>query len=649
MADFTPKTSEEILRDAINYLYSNTNISDFNVGSVIRTILEAMSLEDASQYFQMYTILQSFFLDTASGSTLDDRAAQYDVVRTPASVSSGEVVFLDTNLKRSFLVSPVTAGDPVLFVEDASTFPAPPFQIKLGEGGTVEYVQISAVSLTDNSLTVNAAATPPLNAISGNYAAGTTGVDEIDNLSSLVCHVNLAEAPRVIPTGITLLAQPTNVTTGVECTTIETGTQSVGFFASNAIRVVSTDVGAESSIPPKRLNQITGGAPYNGAAVINKVSVSGGASSESDGALRNRIRNKIASLSAGTPTAIVNNLIQISDPVTNEVITRARVVEDFEKKIVWAYIDDASSAFIADTELSPEDTLSVAAVAADTFLNLNNLLDFPSATVSTPQYIIVDIINIPFVTKYTNLNLPSRLEGISPAVPAGPGFSLNTTVAQCEVVSLATEDSRKYYFLNKTPLSDGSLRLVRTAPGGALGTGVLLTPLKPGESKTTNPLTGITVQDYILNEATGQIEFLEGKIPATGSGLFALYENYLNLIKTAQKSIDGDLLDRANFPGVRSAGVKVLVRPAEKTSVEVVLDLTIDTDQTDTNTASFLVKQLVITYINNLDIGADVIVAEIIDRAMAVLGVTNCKVVSPADDFAIDNNRVAYVADITII
>ena len=531
---------------------------------------------------------------------------------------------------------------------DASTFPTPPFQVKLGEGGTIEYVQITGVDVAANSLTVDIAATPPLNAVSGNYPAATSGVDEIDNLSSLVCHVNLAEAARVVPSGVTLLAQPTNITTGVECVTIETGTQDVGYFASNSIRVVTTDVGDESSIPAKRLNQITGGAPYSGAAVINKKAVSGGSSAEPDSSLRERVRTKIASLSAGTVAAIVEKLIQITDPVTNEVITRARVVEEFDKKIVWAYVDDASSAFVADTEISPEDTLSVGAVAGDASLILNNLLDFPIATISTPQYIIVDIVNVPFVTKYTVLNQPDRLEGVSPLVPAG-GFVANTTVAQCEVVSLSTEDDRKYYFLDKFPLGDDTLRLVRTPPGGALGSGVLLKPLMPGEIKTYDLVTGILVEDYILNEATGQIEFLDTKLPATGSGLFGLYENYINLIKTAQKSIDGDLVDRINFPGVRSAGVKVLVRPAEKTSVDVVLDLTIDTEQTDTNTASFLVKQLVITYINNLDIGADVIVAEIIDRAMAVLGVTNCKVVSPADDFAIDNNRVAYVSDITII
>jgi uncharacterized phage protein gp47/JayE len=598
-----------------------------------------MSIEDAEQYFQMYTILQSFFLDTATGSTLEDRAAQYDVVRTPASVSSGEVVFLDTRLKRSFLVTPLAAGDPTLFVGDASTFPAPPFQVKLGEGGTVEYVQISAVSLTANSLTVDAAAAPPLNSVSGVYPAASSGVDEIDNLSSLVCLVNLSEAPRIIPAGVTLLAQPTNVTTGVECITIASGTQDVGYFASNVIRVVSTDVGDESSVPAKRLNQITGGAPYSGAAVLNKELISGGSAAESDNSLRERIRKKVASLSAGTVAAIVEKLIQISDPVTNEIITRARVVEDFDKKTVWAYIDDTSSAFIPDSEISPEDITTQFAAAGDNFLVLSNLSDFAKATISSPQYVIIDINNSPFVSKYTVLNLPDRLEGIFPVVPA-TNFPIGTPVSLAEVLTLSSEADRKYYFLDKFPVGDDTLRLVRSS--GSLGASVLLTPLAPGAVKTG-------AEDYILNEATGQIEFFDDKIPATGSGLFALYENYTNLIKTAQKFIDGDLVDRTNFPGVRSAGVKVLVRAAEKTSVEVVVDLSIDTDQTDTTTASFLVKQLVITYINNLDIGADVIIAEIIDRAMTVLGVTNCKVITPADDFPIDNNRVAYVSDITIV
>jgi len=58
---------------------------------------------------------------------------------------------------------------------------------------------------------------------------------------------------------------------------------------------------------------------------------------------------------------------------------------------------------------------------------------------------------------------------------------------------------------------------------------------------------------------------------------------------------------------------------------------------------------LIITYVNNLDIGEDVIIAEIIDRAMSVSGVTNCKVVTPADDKVINHDEVAYSSDIIII
>ena len=40
MPTFTPRSAEEILNDMVNYLTLNTKITDFNVGSAIRTILE---------------------------------------------------------------------------------------------------------------------------------------------------------------------------------------------------------------------------------------------------------------------------------------------------------------------------------------------------------------------------------------------------------------------------------------------------------------------------------------------------------------------------------------------------------------------------------------------------------------------------------
>ena len=293
MAEFTPKTSEQILKDAVDYLYHNTNLSDFNVGSVVRTILEVMAIEDAEQYFQMFVILESFFLRTASGSALDDRAKEYNVTRLPATVSIGEVVFLDTQLKRSFLISDLSAGDPVLYVEDASEFPSTPFMVQLGESGPLEQVSISAVSIADNSLTVNSGgATPPFDAVSFDHPAASTGIAEIDNLSSLVTLFNSVQPARVIPSGVTLRAAPTNVTFMVECVTVDVGTQNTGNFVSSPIRVKSTIVGVQSNIPAQRLNQIVGGAPYSGAAVVNLAEISGGRNAELDSELRDRIRQR---------------------------------------------------------------------------------------------------------------------------------------------------------------------------------------------------------------------------------------------------------------------------------------------------------------------------------------------------------------------
>ena len=53
---FAPRSAEEILDDFVNYLTINTKLTDFNVGSVIRTMLEVVAIEDATQYRQMLNI-----------------------------------------------------------------------------------------------------------------------------------------------------------------------------------------------------------------------------------------------------------------------------------------------------------------------------------------------------------------------------------------------------------------------------------------------------------------------------------------------------------------------------------------------------------------------------------------------------------------
>ena len=652
MAQFVPKTSEQILRDAIDYLYLNTNLSDFNVGSVIRTILEVMALEDANQYYQMINILESFFLKTAAGPALDDRAAEYDVVRLPASASVGEVIFLDTHLQRSFLINDVGANATSLVVEDASVFGGVPFMVQLGEGGgNVEQVEISAIDATTGVLTINPAATPPFNETTYSHTSAATGVDEVANLTSLVCLFNVAAADRIISSGITLRAEPTNVTFEIECMTVEMGTHPNGYFASNSIKVRSNTVGVGSNIPERRLNQIVGGSPYSGAGATNLSIISGGREAESDSELRGRIRQHIAGLSSGTVVAILNGLLTTTDANTGSTVTRARLFEDFDKETVFAYVDDASSSGISGSEeRSAQDSLAVATVPAGTSLTLNNITGFTSSTtISNASYVVIDTGGTaggPFITAYSALlSLAKILDGLLTPLPAAP-FVIGTTVAECEVLSLSSEEKRKYYQTSRFPLGDDAF-LLYVATGGT-GSATLQTQLLPGQSATTAP-DGTFVENYIINEATGQIEFLKDEIPPAGSGIFAVYESYTKLIKEAQKVVDGTLNDVSNYPGIRSAGVKVRVLPALRQPANVTLNLNVDNEISDTDTARFLVKQAIISYVNNLDIGEPIIVAEIIERSMGVFGVTNVKVVTPLADQAINETAAWYALDVTVI
>jgi len=122
---FQPKTRTQILDDMVDYVRTRTDITDFNRGSVIRTILEAAALEDDEQYYQMVQIIRDFSYRTASGRGLLRRARDYSVYKNPATAAFGHVVFMDTNLERSYLSSNVNAGATSISVEDGTVYNVP--------------------------------------------------------------------------------------------------------------------------------------------------------------------------------------------------------------------------------------------------------------------------------------------------------------------------------------------------------------------------------------------------------------------------------------------------------------------------------------------------------------------------------------------
>jgi len=159
--------------------------------------------------------------------------------------------------------------------------------------------------------------------------------------------------------------------------------------------------------------------------------------------------------------------------------------------------------------------------------------------------------------------------------------------------------------------------------------------------------------DYELNAAKGQIELLStGAVPAmlVGYGARANYRYYTGLIQETQRIIDGDPATPTRRPGVRAAGVQVFVKAPATVFQTVTGGITVLPDF-DPLLVGNEVESAVQDYVNTLDIGADVIVSEIIERAMGVGGMFDISLTAPTANQVILANQVARVvgASITLI
>lgn len=128
--------------------------------------------------------------------------------------------------------------------------------------------------------------------------------------------------------------------------------------------------------------------------------------------------------------------------------------------------------------------------------------------------------------------------------------------------------------------------------------------------------------DYVLNAATGQITLSTTSYPtglAPSDACEAEYRFYTGLIAATQRVIDGDPAFPTQFPGVRAAGITVYVLPPQTLLQSVTANLSVASGF-DVTVVTQRVRDAIQDYINTLNIGDDVIVAELIQRIMDVDG-----------------------------
>lgn len=122
------------------------------------------------------------------------------------------------------------------------------------------------------------------------------------------------------------------------------------------------------------------------------------------------------------------------------------------------------------------------------------------------------------------------------------------------------------------------------------------------------------------------------------------YRYFTGLAQITQWTVDGRADDQENYPGIRAAGVQVEVIEPIKVPVSVELQVTTQEGITLTSITND-VKSAVSNYVNTLDVGADVIISEIIYAVKSVSGVFDVKVVLPLVNIAIADGELPRISE----
>ncbi len=94
---FEKKEMQDIINDIIVSVITNTSkINDINPGSIIRTLIEAMALQDFEQYLQLENIYNGTRISTATGEDLENLGELVGVVRNEGALARGLVTFIRT-------------------------------------------------------------------------------------------------------------------------------------------------------------------------------------------------------------------------------------------------------------------------------------------------------------------------------------------------------------------------------------------------------------------------------------------------------------------------------------------------------------------------------------------------------------------------
>lgn len=126
------------------------------------------------------------------------------------------------------------------------------------------------------------------------------------------------------------------------------------------------------------------------------------------------------------------------------------------------------------------------------------------------------------------------------------------------------------------------------------------------------------------------------------------YKYFTGLIQKAQWTIDGLDRDITNYPGVGAAGTQFEVIPPVLVRLKLIIDITTE-EGISLSSVSDSIRTAVDEYVNALDVGADVVLSEIVAAAQSVNGVFDVTISNHTSNIVIADGELARLADSDLI
>lgn len=596
---FRVRSLMEIVDGMMATVVANSELTDVNRGALQRILLEAAALQDADQYLQIARLKNTFSIETADGTDLDERGADFGITRESPSQSTGLVKFGDSLYTTK--VEDTLSGLHGIGVSSLTIV-----------GSTASFPATGSVILERD--TVGQRELCPYSSVAGSVITlvGPTTISHAGGTSVIVSHQG---ADQVFTSGSVVSVPATDSVGQVDFTIQAAATLKDGDIYSAEVEAISTLTGSALNVGTGQVTDIAN-PPFQTATVTNDANFQGGRDEETDSEYRQRIKQTIQALSNGTINDLTVAASGVVMPSGQRVIT-AQVLEEFADPDVTLFIDDGTGSV---TTTDSQTTTEILLHKAEAGQRRARVANWPVVTSSSLR--LKKSAYRGGTGSATTINTVTPGVGDANCTVTGAGFTPAALVGLSVI-----DDNRNVYVISANGANDFTVTVDVGDPDPVPGSYAIL---------SATYLTEVT--DYLFNETTGDIELVTGLTtndslvaePDSGSA----YSYYTGLIQEVQKVLNGDPADLDTYPGVKAAGVKVKVRAPTVALYEFSITV-ISTFGTVESDLVSSVKDVVQKYVNGLGIGADVILAEIIAAVMGIPGITDVRMNSPVANIVV--------------